>query len=90
MSVSWNSELILTEFKFERYLFLVRFNTGNLSHYLLMHDFLFPTQVGPAPSNIVVRASAEDAGGRGWDPRPLHTKDVKIGRFALLYLALMS
>ena len=42
----------------------------------------------PPPRNIVVRASARGAGGRGFDPRPCHTKDEKTGRFTLLNMAL--
>ena len=47
----------------------------------------------PPRSIIVVRASARGAGGRGFDPRPRHTKDVKkLGglRFSAWRLALMS
>ena len=32
----------------------------------------------------VVRASASRSGGRGFDPRPGHTKDFKIGTYCLL------
>ena len=31
------------------------------------------------PDSVMVRASASEAGGRGFDPGPRHTKDVKNG-----------
>ena len=31
------------------------------------------------PDSAMVRASASEAGGRGFDPGPRHTKDVKNG-----------
>ena len=49
---------------------------------------LRPSSHTPPPRSQVVRASARGAGGRGSIPRPRHTKDVKLGRFALLSLAL--
>ena len=30
------------------------------------------------PDSVMVRASASGAGDRGFDPRPRHTKDVKM------------
>ena len=49
------------------------------------------------PDSVMVRASASEAGGRGFEPWPRHTKDVKNGtssylawRSAFLRLALAS
>ena len=33
---------------------------------------------------LVVRASASRSGGRGFEPRPGHTKDLKNGTYCLL------
>ncbi len=42
----------------------------------------------PPLRSTVVRALRSGCGMPGFDPRPLHTKDVITGRFALLSLAL--
>ncbi len=55
------------------------------SHYRIT---CVPIDISLPPCSIVVRASARGAGGRGSNPRPRHTKDVKNGRFVLLSLAL--
>ena len=50
-----------------------------MQYSIIKQSFVLSTLRYTGPDSLVVRVSASGSEGRGFAPRPLHTKDVKNG-----------